>query len=429
VLTSVAASAVLAGMMMFTGCGSSNGGNGGNGDNGDNGETSSAMIRIQTGSGQVNVNPTSGGTVVISRNNDGTNNVATVLPAPTLNECANASSDDDGDGVVCGPKEGVTYGFQFDFGKLGPVDDNASTPDGGILLYDAFTKYEGNKYVAPVEGNQSENRIQEVYIPSNYIMLTDEMKAKSIDEQYLAIKDYLENMDNVQIFAHEDNASMSDNPYFDGDKTKGSFVATYVMHFTRGTGEDTLLEKFKTDTTDLEYLAVSFRLDVEQVDGNSSKLKFTSPAGEKVDFYAKKKGGSGLVITTVNQAVNRVIHETLSEEPEDGTPTVKLAKYFNELIAAGERLGVADFAKEILVENAQHPWPVKIYGTLVEIDDNGNPLDPDGRSFVRNPAKLDADLFGLTQGGAYKNVFTGTPIQAIKYNIVYPGGDYNKLED
>jgi hypothetical protein len=423
VLTSVAASAVLAGMMMFTGCGSSNGGNGGNGDNGDNGdngETSSAMIRIQTGSGQVNVNPTSGGTVVISRNNDGTNNVATVLPAPTLNECANATSDDDGDGVICGPKEGVTYAFLSDFGKLGPWDDgNASTPDGGVLLYNAFTKYDGQKFQTPNEGNVSENRIQKVFIPTNYIMLTDDMKSKSVDEKYEAMKSYLADICNMQCFAYEPD----NNPYFTNGKTKGSFVATFVMHFTRGVDEAKLLEEFKTDKTNLEYLAVSFQLDVEQVDGNSSKLRFTSPAGSPVDFLAKKKGGSGLVVTTSNIDINSVVHQTVDI---DNAVTINMAKYFNKLIAKGEFQGVADFAKEILVENAQHPWPVKIYGTLHEIKDNGT-YD---RSFVRNPAKLDAELFGLTEGGAYKNAFVDDPSkQAIKFVLVYPGGDYNKLED
>jgi hypothetical protein len=439
VLTSVVASAVLAGMMMFTGCGSSSNGGSTSGGSTSGGSTSggstsggssasSAMIRIQTGNGQiVNVDPTTGGTVVISRNNDSSQQIINTVLGTPLNDCANATSDSDGDGVICGPKEGVTYVFQADFGALGPVDNDPNTPDGGVLLYDALTKYNNTTFTTlPLEGNSTENRIQEVYIPTNYIVLTDDKKNASVDEQYETMKEHLTNIGNLQCFIQEDNASMSNNPYFTDGKDTGRFVATFVMHFTRGTGESALMEQFKTDKTDLEYLAVSFELDVSKVDGNSSKLRFTVPSDTPVDFLAKKAGGSGLVVTTSNIDLNSIVHQTVDA---DHAVTINMAKYFNKLIAKGDSIGVSDFAKKILVENAQHPWPVKIYGTLVEIDDNGNPLDPDGRSFVRNPAKLDADLFGLTQGGAYKNVFVGTPLQAVKFNLVYPGGKYNTLED
>ncbi len=428
VLTSVTASAAVLGALVLSGCGGSNNGNG-NGSNPPAGNDNSAQIRIQTGNGTVAVDPTTGGTVLINRNNDAGSgsqvaNVATVVHSE-LNNCADATSDDNGDGIICGPKDGVTYIFQSDFGKLGgptgngDSDGNASTPDGGVLLYDALTKYNGTTFDTPVDPNIGENRIQEVYIPTNYIKTTDAFKTKTVDDQYAAMRDYLANVCNMQCFAAEPN----NNPYFTNGKTEGRFVATFVMHFTRGTGEDTLMQKFKTDTTDLEYLTVSFELDVAQVDGNSSKLRFSSPADTPVTFGAKKHGESGLIVNTSNVALNSIIHQTTDA---DSAVTINMAKYFDKLIAKGDSLGVADKAKELLVENAQHPWPVKIYGTLHEIKDDGSYE----RSFVRNPGKLDADLFGLTQGGAYKDAFNNDPdhkAKADKFNIVYPGGHYNSL--
>jgi hypothetical protein len=236
------------------------------------------------------------------------------------------------------------------------------------------------------------------------------------------MRTYLANIGNLQSFAAEDDATMSNNPYFTPGKTEGRFVATFVMHFTRGTGENTLMEQFKTDTTDLEYLTVSFELDVTKVDNNSSKLRFTSPADTPVTFGAKKHGESGLIVNTSNDVINSILHETNDANPI----TYNIAKYFDKIIAKGDSLGVANKAKAILVENAEHPWPVKIYGTLHEIDNNGSYE----RSFVRNPAKLDGDLFGLTAGGAYKDAFNNDPdhkAKAVKFNIVYPGGDYNAL--
>ncbi len=434
VLTSVAASAVILGALVLTGCGGSSNGNdtdNGNGNGNDNGGTNNgtAMIQIQTGDGVRNIDPTVSGTqtVVINRNSNGTNNVAAVVHGE-LNECADKTTDPDGDGIICGPKEGVTYAFQSDFGKLGPIDNDPNTPDGGTLLYDALTLYSSNTEVTPVEPNQTENRIQEVYIPANYIKLTDAKKNASVDEQYNAMRSYLANICNMQCFAQEDNASMSNNPYFTDGKTKGRFVATFVMHFTRGAAEADLMQEFQTDTTNLEYLTVSFELDVEKMNADSSKLKFSVPADTPVTFGAKKHGQGALIVNTSNIDLNSIVHQTTDA---DHAVTINMARYFDKLIAKGDSIGVADYAKAILVENAQHPWPVKIYGTLHEIKDDGT-YD---RSFVRNPAKLDANLFGLTQGGAYKDAFINELphmyergySQAVKFNIVYPGGAYNDL--
>ena len=230
VLTSVTASAVLLSGILFTGCfnsshnpgaGNPGAGNPGAGNPGDN----SAMIQIQTENGTRQVNPQTGGTVVVARNNNGTNNVATVLHSE-LNNCASATTDPDQDGIICGPKPGVTYVFQSDFGKLGgstgdgDLDNDVNTPDGGILLYDAQTYYNGTLYPTPLEGNASENRIQSVYIPTNYLKVTDDFKTKTLDEQYSAMHNYLESMFNMQCIATENNSSCCDNPYFADGKTK-----------------------------------------------------------------------------------------------------------------------------------------------------------------------------------------------------------------
>ena len=441
VLTSVTASAVLLSGILFTGCfSSSNSGGSTSGGSSSGGSTSggstsggSAMIQIQTGNGsRTSVDPVTGGTVVINRNNDGTQNVATVIHAE-LNECANATSDDDGDGVICGPKKNVTYVFQSDFGKLGggpghgdgqgDLDDDRNTYDGGILLYDALTFYNGVQYETPVEGNISENRIQEVYIPANYIKLTEAAKQKSVDEQYEMMRTYLADVCNMQCMVQEPD----NNPYFRDGKTKGSFLATFVMWFTKGTGEDTLKQTFSSgDYSDLEYLTVEFQLDVEQVDGNSSKLRFTSPAKSDVVFGAKKADQGAITVTTKNDVINSILHE--SQNYVHPNFTINMAKYFDKLIAKGDSIGVSDYAKSILVENAQHPWPVKIYGTLHEIKDGSYE-----RSFVRNPGKMDATLFNLDNtslpyGSAYDAPHEDkTAVKAIKFNIVYPGANYNEL--
>jgi len=434
VLTSVTASAVLLSGILFTGCFNSShnpgAGNPGAGNPGDN----SAMIQIQTENGTRQVNPQTGGTVVVARNNNGTNNVATVLHSE-LNNCASATTDPDQDGIICGPKPGVTYVFQSDFGKLGgstgdgDLDNDVNTPDGGILLYDAQTYYNGTLYPTPLEGNASENRIQSVYIPTNYLKVTDDFKTKTLDEQYSAMHNYLESMFNMQCIATENNSSCCDNPYFADGKTKGSFVATYVMWFTRGQDAHNLQNQFNDGNyTDLEYLSVEFQLDVEQVDGNSSKLRFTSPQGTKVVFGGKKAGGNALVVTIDNDVINSVLHT--SHPYVDSAFAMNVAKYFDKLIAKGDSIGVGDYAKGILVDNAQHPWPVKIYGTLHEINDDGSFQ----RSFVRNPGKLNATTFNLDHAGIpYSSAYSDDPhedptaVKSMQFCIVYPGGDYNKL--
>jgi len=84
-------------------------------------------------------------------------------------------------------------------------------------------------------------------------------------------------------------------------------------------------------------------------------------------------------------------------------------------------------AKSILVENAQHPWPVKIYGTLHEINDDGTFQ----RSFVRNPGKLNASTFNLDNASIpYSSAYGAgvedkTAVKAMEFCIVYPGGEYN----
>lgn len=419
VLTSVISSVSIICVLAISGCHR----NSGNSQNPNNQEPEDGSIVIKYDNNHTqNVNPETGA-VIITNNNTTINVVGT-----PLRECANITTDTDGDGVICGPESGVTYAFQSDFGKLGgqtgtgDLDNDINTYDGGTLLYDAYTIYNNEIYTTPIEGNVSENRIEEVYIPTNYIKLTDEKKNASVNEQYNTMRTYLDNICNMQCFASEPD----NNPYFRNGKTKGNFVATFVMHFTRGEGESTLMPRLQNDRTDLEYLAVSFRLDVEKVSGDSSKLKFSVPAGTPVDFYGKKHGQSALSVTVSNIGLNSVIHQTVDM---DNALTINMAKYFDKLIAKGDTVGISDYAKSILVENAQHPWPVKIYGTLHEIDNNGT-IE---RSFVRNPGRLDAELFGLTTAGAWKHTFDNDPnksaVKAEKFAIVYPGGNYNTLED
>ncbi len=412
-------STILAGILIFTGCGNSSEGNSNIVNFGGGLDDSNGTFKILTDTGsQVTVDPTGGATVIINRNN-AVPSAVTVVRAH-LNECNGV--DTLGSRVACGPKSDVTYTFSTDFGALGPLDNLASTPDGGALLYAALTEYNGTKYVTPLEPNQVENRIHEVYIPSNYIVLDDMAKDDSVDEKYEYMKEYLANAFNMKLFIVEP----PNNPYFINGKTTGKFVATYVMHFTRGTGESTLLEQFKTDTTNLEYLTVSFTLDVTQVDGNSSKLRFSSPANTPVVFGGKKAGGSSIQIVTTNLSLNSVLNVTDTVN-SDNLVSMNVARYFDKVIAKGENLGVADYAKEILVENALNPWPVKIYGTLHEINSDASYQ----RSFVRNPAELNASLFNLDNllspyAGAYA-LTNGNTNQAMKFNIVYPGGVYNNL--
>ncbi|RUM62807.1 MAG: hypothetical protein DSZ05_09465, partial [Sulfurospirillum sp.] len=311
-----------------------------------------------------------------------------------------------------------------------------------------------------------ENRIQTVYIPTNYLKVTNDFHTKSIDDQYDAMRDYLANVCNMQCIANENiksgeynpnynpneplpcdthpcsgsdiiaqNNEVGDqyhgtypaNPYFDENKTKGSFVATYVMWFSHGKSGDELENEFNNgDYSNLEYLSVEFQLDVERVDGNSSKLKFTSPAGTKVVFGGKMKDQGALTVVTDNDMINSVLHE--SHNYVDSGFTINMAKYFDKLIEKGDSIGVANYAKKILVENAQHPWPVKIYGTLHEMNDNNGTFQ---RSFVRNPGKLNATTFNLDHSAIpYSSAYGAdgedkTAVKAVEFCIVYPGGEYN----
>jgi len=437
VLMSVAASSILLSGILFTGCFSSNSSTGSDsGGNSSGGSTSSggqsadnnAMIRIQTQDGTRYIDPAQGASVVVARNgNSGINEVATVVHSE-LNNCANETSDSNNDGIICGPKSGVTYVFQSDFGKLGgstgtgDTDGDINTPDGGVLLYDARTVYNGGVYETPVSGDINENRIREVYIPSNYIKVTDDFNNQSVDAQYDAMRSYLANVCNMQCMAAEPD----NNPFFTNGVTEGRFLATYVMWFTRGTGEDTLEQTFASGNySDLEYLTVEFELDVSRVDNNSSKLRFTSPAGSRVVFGGKKHNEGALTVATSNDGINSVLHETQNDI--NPALAINMAKYFDKLIEKGDNIGVSAYAKEILVDNAKHPWPVKIYGTLHQINDDGSYE----RSFVRNPGKLDATLFHLDDdtvyGTAYESDANKSAVKAVKFNIVYPGGNYNAL--
>jgi hypothetical protein len=416
----------------------------------------SGKVSIKTGNGaSVTVDPTKGGTVVINRDN-GKNNVASVVRAE-LKKCAEIDGSlVNTPGIACSPKEGVTYIFGTDYGRLGPVDNLPNTVDGGVLLKYAFTEFDGKKFPTPVEGNASENRIQEVFIPTNYIRLNDAAIAAnlSVNEKYELIKKELEDVCNMKCQSGEN----ANNPFFgvnthksgvpggessDGDGsdvTTGKFIATYVMHFTRGTGEKTLLAQYAAGNySNLEYLTVSFELDVTkaaQFDDNGTMrdmLRYTSREGTPVVFGAKKHDsvGGGLVVVTENININQVANLTNVADSDD-TWTINMAKYFNKLIAKGEAVGVADYAKAILVENATNPWPVKIYGTLHRVTESGGAYtntDPTKRSYVRNPSNFDPHLFGLTAVGPHKDVYSEKAgNQAIKFNIVYPGGVYNKLD-
>ncbi len=426
-------SIVLAGTLILGGCNNSveppidNSGAGLGGLGGDTQDDSS--IKVVTANGTT-VSVPAGSATTVSRGD----NTRTSVVHSELNECADKTT---GSPVVCGPKEGITYVFQSDFGSLGgaitglgDLDNDASTPDGGVLLFDALTAYNGTVFDTPLEGNPQENRIHEVYIPTNYIVLSDTAKTDSVNQRYEYMRTYLANVCNIQCMA----AEPENNPYFDdgnnstplnNNREAGKFLATYVMHFTRGVGELDLLEQFKTDTTNLEYLTVSFELDVERVDGNSSKLRFSSPANTPIVLRAKKVGQLGVQVETSNLSINSILHP--SQGYVNSAFSINMAKYFDKLIEKGESIGVADYAKEILVENFTNPWPVKIYGTLHEMK-NGS----FERSFVRNPAELNATLFGLDMTGSHAPAYSltnGNTNQAIKFNIVYPGGVYNKLSN
>ncbi len=441
-------SAMLAGVLVLSGCESKNA----PATPDDVTETPAAVtndvaIKIVNDSGDTvvdtEVDPTEGATVIISRNSDGTNNVANVVRAELKNCAEIDTSLVNTPGIACSPKEGVTYIFGSDYGTLGGVagkgdgigdlDNDKDTHDGGMLLKYALTEFGGKKFPTPIEGNSDENRIQEVFIPSNYIRLNDAAIAAdlSVDETYELIKEELEDVCNMKCQSQEND----NNPFFTDGVTTGKFVATYVMHFTRGTGEKDLLEQYAAaDYSNLEYLTVAFEMDISKV-GNY--LKFTSEPGTPVVFGAKKHDsvGGGLVVETTNFNINSILHEDNVTDSDDSI-TINMAKYFNKLIAKGEHVGVANYAKEILVENATKPWPVKIYGTLHKVDKVGevytNAAAITDRSYVRNPSNFDPYLFGLKATGSspYVDVY-GTEKkynQAIKFNIVYPLGVYNKPE-
>jgi len=442
---SILISVILAGALILGGCRNSveppavNIDNGSNNDDiGDDnpgelgGDSNDSSIKVVTANGTT-VSVTAGTATTVDR---GDNTRASVVHTE-LNECADKTT---GSPVVCGPKEGVTYVFQSNFGSLGgaitgqgDLDNNASTPDGGALLFDALTAYNGTVFDTPLEGNPQENRIHEVYIPTNYIVLSDAAKSANVSQQYEYIRTYLANVFNMQCMMSEDK----NNPYFhdfntstplNDNRETGKFLATYVMHFTKGAGEADLLEQFKTDTANLEYLTISFELDIDRVDGNSSVLRFTSPADTPIVLRAKKAGQLGIQVQTSNLSINSVLNP--SQNYVHNSFSVNMAKYFDKLIAKGESIGVADYAKDILVENSTNPWPVKIYGTLHEINDDGSFK----RSFVRNPAELNASLFGLDMIGPHSAAYlrtngNGNTNQAMKFNIVYPGGVYNKLSN
>lgn len=450
-------SAMLAGVLVLSGCESKDAPVvpvpvTGTGDQTPVPDRNDVAIKIVNDNGDtVVVDPTQGGTVIINRDNSSDkNNVATVVRAE-LKKCAEIDTSlVNTPGIACSPKKGVTYIFGTDYGRLGPVDNDKTTPDGGVLLKYALTEYEGVKYKTPIEGHPSENRIQEVFIPANYIRLNDAAIAAnlSVDEKYELIKKELEDVCNMKCQSGENK----NNPYFgvnnvDGDEsnvTTGKFIATYVMHFTRGVGEKKLLEDYeKNNWENLEYLTVSFELDIteggniDSNNGDSTKLlKYTTRPGTPVVFGAKKhnsgSGSAGLVVVTENIDINQVMNLT-DVKDSDNTFTINMAKYFNKLIAKGEGAGVANYAKTILVENATNPWPVKIYGTLHRVTESGGVYtntDATKRSYVRNPSNFDPELFGLTQAGPYMNVYSDNKSenQAIKFNIVYPLGAYNKPE-
>ncbi len=461
-------SAMLAGVLVLSGCESKNAPVTPDAGAETPDTTNDVAIKIVTDNGNTVVDttldPTRGGTVVISRSGDnasGKNHVASVVRAE-LKKCAEIDTSlVNTPGIACSPKKGVTYIFGTDYGRLGPVDSDPDTVDGGVLLKYALTEFGGEKFPTPVEGNASENRIQEVFIPTNYIRLNDAAIAAnlSVDEKYELIKEELEDVCNMKCQSGQND----NNPFFgvnshingvpggmssdgdDSDVTTGKFIATYVMHFTRGVGEKKLLADYKkNDWTNLEYLTVSFELDVTKAaDFNDSgtmrnMLRYTTRPGTPVVFGAKKHDsvGGGLVVVTENININQVANLTNVANSDD-TWTINMAKYFNKLIAKGEAVGVANYAKEILVENATNPWPVKIYGTLHRVTESGGvytntDLGETGkkRSYVRNPSNFDPALFGLTAVGPHKDVYSADKAdnQAIKFNIVYPLGVYNKPE-
>ncbi len=448
-------SAMLAGVLVLSGCESKDvpGAPGAETPDTETPDT----VSIKTGNGTtVTVDPVKGGTVVINRDNtSGKNNVATVVRSE-LKKCAEVDTSlVNTPGIACSPKEGVTYIFGTDYGRLGPVDEDKDTVDGGVLLKYALTEFGGKKFPTPVEGNASENRIQEVFIPTNYIRLNDAAIAAnlSVDEKYELIKKELEDVCNMKCQSGENanNPFFGVNTHIDGtpgglssdgdgsDVTTGKFIATYVMHFTRGTGEKLLMEQYASNNySNLEYLTVSFELDVTkagQINDNGTMrdiLRYTTRENTPVVFGAKKhdSAGGGLVVVTENLNMNEVMNLT-NVEDSDNTWTINMAKYFNKLIAKGEAVGVADYAKEILVENATNPWPVKIYGTLHRVTESGGVYtntDATKRSYVRNPSNFDPSLFGLTATGPHADVYSSKKAdnQAIKFNIVYPLGAYNK---
>ncbi len=388
--------------------------------------SSSGGVVIRTPTGGVTVGVT-GGTVVTRSNSDGTDEVASVVHSE-LNECTDATTL--GSRVACGPKAGVTYVFQSDFAKLGPVDNDPNTPDGGVLLYDAQTAYNGTLHPTPNEGDPDAQRIEAVYIPTNYIVLDDQVAGdnSTVNEKYDYMREYLDDVFNMKCMFQEYDNNVSSEAFFDENKTEGRFVATYVMQFTRGIAASTLDGEFESGNVDnLEYLAVSFEIDVRK---NSANLfRFTTPAGTPISFYGKKHGENAVQVDSTNVVINSIEHAADLDDADD-VIAVNMARYFDKLIAKGDSIAISDYAKEILVENALNPWPVKIYGTLHEITSSVNDPIVAARSFVRNPAKLDASLFNLNVTGPYMNAFNSDQDEkanAQKFILVYPGGVYNQL--
>ena len=383
-------------------------------------QTPTNMIVIGTQSGPVAIDPETNDTVIIRSANatNPTNDVAVILH-PELNKCGEDDIDENGDGIICGPKN-VFYGAQLDFGKLGVKDNNISTPDGGVLLYDAFVVNGDGEYTGlPLEGNRSENRIQAVYIPSNYVHTTDAFKAKSIDEQYQLLHDNLVNKFSVQFMISENNDSLCNNPYFTDDNNTGRFIATCAVLFTEGQSMQSLQEKFDMGNyLDLEYLTVEFEVDVKK--GNSGNLIFSIPVDSNVTFGGKLQNTGGVSVTTTNNTLK--LRTYVNHSYVHPNFSINLAEYIDGAIKHVDTLGIGNFAKDILVRNIQQPAPVKIFTTLHEIKENGEYA----RSFVRNPGKLDASLFGLTWG-PYGNAYSkdNNLSNALETIIVYPIGKYN----
>ena len=238
-------------------------------------------------------------------------------------------------------------------------------------------------------------------------------------------------------------AENENNPFFDTNashlatyKTEGTFIATYVMQFTRGIGEAELNKEFEEGNVDnLEYMTVSFPMRVKKVDDD---LQFTVDQNAKLYFAAKEHGKGGLAATTPNLFENLFLHPAGTNVTD--SPTVNLMRYFDKYMVQAQNgtnvYQIGAMMKRMLVDNLQHPWPIKIYGTLQEVTEGdamaANPANLKfDDAFVRNPSKIDATLFALdNDANPFADAFKGAAnrkVPAQKINIVYPGGDYNKL--